>query len=266
MQTLEKNIKGFNLLELIVVIVIMGIISATAYPNFQSWAKEREVQKAVTRIHSLIKNIYAQTEKGTFAYVQVKFTNTSSSLIVQTKGMTMDSLASKINDGTNSWYTNIEDRCSLQDSGYWDTDGTDDAAGDIKNFVNSISFDKVTTNFMSTTASGPTEGGDGDAVEVELGSSGGDNGGVGAVCFSRGGKFYEGAGQLEFSAGSPDGFIYICRRIEDGTRCPVTSPTVSATTKEEPGAGALVQYLRAVEWSRYGNFSTSKYGTNGWFQ
>ena len=42
---------------------------------------------------------------------------------------------------------------------------------------------------MSTTGSGPTEGGDGDAVEVELGSSGGDNTGVGAVCFSRGGKF-----------------------------------------------------------------------------
>ena len=264
MQTLEKNIKGFNLLELIVVIVIMGIISATAYPNFQSWAKEREVQKAVTRIHSLIKNIYAQTEKGTFAYVQVKFTNTSSSLIVQTKGMTMDTLASKINDGTNSWYTDIEDRRSLQDTGYWDTDGTDDVAGDIKNFVNSISFDKVTTNFIGTTTPGPAEGGDGDAVEVGIGPPGGDGAGVGAVCFSRGGKFYEGAGQLEFSAGSPDGFIYICRRIEDDTRCPVTSPTADATTKEVPGAG--VQYLRAVEWSRYGNFSTSKYGSNGWFQ
>ena len=119
---------------------------------------------------------------------------------------------------------------------------------------------------MSTTGSGPTEGGDGDAVEVELGSSGGDNTGVGAVCFSRGGKFYDGAGQLEFLDGSPAGFIYICRRISDNTVCPVSSPTANAKSKDSPGAGAIVQYLRAVEWSRYGNFSTSKYGSNGWFQ
>ena len=266
MQVLEKNIKGFNLIELIIVIVIMGIISATAYPNFQAWAKEREVQKAVTRIHSLIKNIHAQTEKGTFAYVQVKFTNTTNGLQVQTKGMTMDTLSSKINDGTNSWYTNIEGRCSLQDTGYWDTDATDDVAGDIKNFVNIISLDKVTTNFISSSGSGPAEDGDGGAVEVELGSSGGDSNGVGAVCFSRGGKFYDGAGQLEFLDGSPAGFIYICRRISDNTVCPVSSPTANAKSKDSPGAGAIVQYLRAVEWSRYGNFSTSKYGSNGWFQ
>ena len=100
MQQREKNNKGFNILELLVVLAIVGVISAVAYPNFSSWNKEREVRQSVARISTLIKNILIQTERGTFAYVQVLFDNSdSSNLVVTSKGMTMQSLATKINDG-----------------------------------------------------------------------------------------------------------------------------------------------------------------------
>ena len=99
MRAPEKNTKAFTILELIVVLTIVGIVSAVAYPNFSSWNKERKVRSAVNKILSIVKNIQIQTQQGTFAYVQVKFTNTDKYLQVETKGMTMDTLASKINNG-----------------------------------------------------------------------------------------------------------------------------------------------------------------------
>ena len=86
MQVQEKNIKGFNLLELIVVMVIVGIVSAVAYPNFSDWRKEREVRQGVAKIQSLIKNIYTQTERGTFAFVQVLINPTDTHIFIESKG------------------------------------------------------------------------------------------------------------------------------------------------------------------------------------
>ena len=44
MRAQVKNIKGFNLLELVVVVVIIGVISATAYPKFQDWREKRKLE------------------------------------------------------------------------------------------------------------------------------------------------------------------------------------------------------------------------------
>ena len=62
MQALEKNIKGFNLLELLIVIVIMGFVSAVAYPNLSGWSKERKARGAAIKIKSLIEKINAQVQ------------------------------------------------------------------------------------------------------------------------------------------------------------------------------------------------------------
>ena len=224
----EKNIKGFNVLELIVVLTIVGIISAVAYPNFSSWTKEREVRSGATKIKSFMKNIHSQTERGTFAYVQVLFNNNEERLQLTSKGMTMQDLATLINDGDSDWNRFPEGRCDTLLDNYWSTDNADDD-DDIKNFVFTINLEDVTSNF------------DGD----------------GAVCFARNGKYFEASpGVFDSGASVPFQYIYVCRRASAlGGVCLV--PTGNATTKEEPFE--LMPYLRAVNFGRFGNFSTSKF-------
>ena len=71
MRALEKNIKGFSFLEIIVVIAMISIISAVAYPNFNNWRKERVIRSAAIKIKSSINNINSQLQKGSYAFVQV---------------------------------------------------------------------------------------------------------------------------------------------------------------------------------------------------
>ena len=44
MQSIPKKVKGFTILEVIIVLTLVGIISAIGIPNFNSWNKDRVVR------------------------------------------------------------------------------------------------------------------------------------------------------------------------------------------------------------------------------
>ena len=50
MQVLDEKTKGFTLLEILVVVVIIGLISAIAFPNFSDWKKDREIRTVAEKV------------------------------------------------------------------------------------------------------------------------------------------------------------------------------------------------------------------------
>ena len=50
MQSIPKKVKGFTILEVIIVLTLVGIISAIGIPNFNSWNKDRVVRAEAERV------------------------------------------------------------------------------------------------------------------------------------------------------------------------------------------------------------------------
>ena len=117
---LKQDIKGFTILELLVVIVIISIISAVSYPNFMDWRKDREVRAAAEKVASMLTGINTQAQRGSYPFVQFQVKPLSGSVQFRSKGMSQDKMNSKLNQAT----TKILD-CELNDSGYWDNHTVD---------------------------------------------------------------------------------------------------------------------------------------------
>ena len=159
MQVLEKNIKGFNLLELLIVIVIMGFVSAVAYPNLSGWSKERKARGAAIKIKSLMEKINAQVQRGNYAFVQVFFIADATNVQVKSRGMKISTLNSKINDGGNVWNADATSRCNIISDTYWDDDpdevSPEAAISDVSKEVDALkeAFASATNQIQNLTGS-----------------------------------------------------------------------------------------------------------------
>ena len=130
----EKNIKGFSLLELLLVIAIVGIISAVAYPNFSDWKKDREARVVTEKVANLFSSLNTLSQRGSYPYVQVYFKFDKGQFSVNGKGMLQDTMGSLLNVGTAL-------NCSMVNSGYWSN-----------HEIKIIETDQVKINFDSNSA------------------------------------------------------------------------------------------------------------------
>ena len=226
MQAQEKNIKGFNILELAVVLVIVGVISAMAYPKFSDWKSKREIRDATLKIKSLMLGINGQVQRGLYVFVQVYVNVTDKDITVISKGMKPDTLASKVNNGDNVWNTDALSRCNITDTDYWDDDGgaEDNSILQVQKLV--IDGEKFASNFA----------------------------GEGAVCFSKDARWFSGAGNFVSGAGgdiSVDQTMFLCIKGKETSTCAVDESTGEPTT--------VVDNVFSIDWTRFGDINVDKW-------
>ena len=68
----KKITKGFTILELLVVLVVLGVFSAVAYPNISKWITDREVKKEVYETVTFIKERKSEVTSGKYGMTQLK--------------------------------------------------------------------------------------------------------------------------------------------------------------------------------------------------
>ena len=235
MRAQDEKIKGFNILELIVVVLIIGVLSAVGYPRFNDWRKDRETRDAVIQIRSLIQGIYSQTQRGQYAFVQVHISEEADgadrNIVVTSKGMKAETLASLLNNRNSVWWTasrtpDYANICNITDDAYWDDDpeqGSDN-----------IEVRQITLQGVATTWTGS----------------------VGAVCFGKNDLWFSGNGELASSSPlsnevTVDNYLFICDRSNTPIQC--NMDPVTGAPRTEHGQ------LYAIEWSRFGNISVEKW-------
>ena len=67
----KKLLKGFTIIELLVVLAVIGVFASFAYPNISNWIKDRNVKKEVYETVIFIKERKKEVTSGKYGMVQV---------------------------------------------------------------------------------------------------------------------------------------------------------------------------------------------------
>jgi prepilin-type N-terminal cleavage/methylation domain-containing protein len=67
----KKKLQGFTILELLVVLAVIGVFSAFAYPNISNWINDRNVKKEAYEVVTYLKERRDEVQSGKYGMVQV---------------------------------------------------------------------------------------------------------------------------------------------------------------------------------------------------
>lgn len=237
MREKQKKTKGFTLLELLVIVVLISIVSALAYPNFSSWRTDRQVSQAAERVANIFKTLTSKSQVGAYPYTQFYVcddtaceddanapANDEPVVRFYGRGLFKQSIASIRNAGNTP-------QCNLVGTTWRTADANNNFNGNDR-----ISF------FQSEDIS----------IHFQLEE--------GAVCFYKDGTFYSTMGEIannvevNVTAGEITNYIIICSRSNAtfmGGSCPL-----AFDEGLEPPA-----YM--IQWSRFGQITKYRLGRNG---
>ena len=69
---MKKFKKGFTIIELLVVLAVIGVFSAFAYPNISNWIEDRNIKKEITELETFIKEMKSEVSGGKYGMVQLQ--------------------------------------------------------------------------------------------------------------------------------------------------------------------------------------------------
>ena len=68
---LKKIVKGFTIIELLVVLAVIGVFVSFTYPNISNWIKDREVKKEVYDVVTFIKEKKLMVTNDKYGMIQL---------------------------------------------------------------------------------------------------------------------------------------------------------------------------------------------------
>ena len=229
MQSIPKKINGFTILEVIIVLSLVGIISAIGIPKFNSWNKDRVVRAEAERVRDIVVSINSQVQRGLYGFGQFQVDVEGSNVSFSTNGMLMANIATRVFVGG--------DICLTGDTAedYWDHFGADRENAEVR--------------FYQTAD-----------IKVDVSN--------GVVCFSKDGSLFSGGIDFGDTTDVVE-TIFICSRDIDTCQNPEGddeelegTEAGGAQLDEEDDDDDDGGVIYVVSWSRFGNVKLEKWNSN----